>query len=492
MSLNHSPRGSADSAPNSGPKPMSYFVVPLIVGCALFMEMLDSTVIVTALPAMARSLHENPITLNLAITAYLMSLGVFIPISGWVADRYGARKVFRCAIVLFTLGSMLCGMAQSLPELVVFRVLQGFGGAMMTPVGRLVVLRSVQKSDLVQAMSYLTVPSMLGPVVGPPVGGFIVTYYSWRWIFYINVPICILGLVLVTLFIDDLPPTIVPRLDIRGFALTGVGLAGLSFGFETIGRGVVAPWLIGLAMAAGLLLTALYVRHARRIKEPIVSLALLGIPTFRAANTGGSLFRMGMGAMPFLLALLLQIAFGLSPFLSGLLIFANASGAFLMKFVVHPVVRAFGFRPLLIVNGLLSAVSIGVCALFTATTPHSVIAVVLLLGGFFQSLQFTSLNALCYADVPSRLTSHASTFATMAQQLSFSFGVALAAMILHLGLALHGRTALSVHEIAPALLLTSLLPLVGVLLFLPLPADAGHEVSGRRRSAVLEAAATME
>src|SRR5271163_1434548 len=217
------------------------FLAPMIVGCALFMEMLDATVISTALPAMAKSLGEDPIKLNLAITSYLLSLAVFIPISGWMADRFGARTVFRTAIIIFTTGSVFCGLSQSLPELVAARILQGFGGAMMVPVGRLIVLKTIAKSELVTAMSYLTVPAVLGPVVGPPVGGFIVTYYSWRWIFFINVPIGILGFALVTMFIENIREEAVFPLDVRGFVLTGVGLAGLVFGFESIGRGIIPP-----------------------------------------------------------------------------------------------------------------------------------------------------------------------------------------------------------------------------------------------------------
>src|SRR5262250_1327551 len=220
------------------------FAIPLIVGCSLFMQTLDSTVIAVALPAIARSMHEDPIRLNLAITSYLLSLAVFIPISGWMADRFGARTVFRTAIVIFTTGSVLCGLSQSLPELVAARVLQGFGGAMMVPVGRLIVLKTVAKSELVTAMSYLTVPAVLGPVVGPPVGGFIVTYYSWRWIFFINVPIGAIGITLVSWYIPNIREEYVFPFDLRGFLLTGFGLAGLVSGFESIGRGVIPASII--------------------------------------------------------------------------------------------------------------------------------------------------------------------------------------------------------------------------------------------------------
>ncbi|MHB8381492.1 MAG: MFS transporter, partial [Candidatus Binataceae bacterium] len=242
--------------------PSPELLAPLIVGCALFMEMLDSTVISTALPAIAKSLHQDPIRLNLAITAYMLSLAVFVPVSGWMADRFGSRTIFRAAIVIFTLGSVLCGLSGSLSTIVASRILQGFGGAMMVPVGRLIVLKTVEKANLVTAMSYLTVPAVLGPVVGPPVGGFIVTYWSWRWIFFINVPIGIIGITLVSMFIADVRESEVPPLDLRGFVLTGLGLAGLVFGFETIGRGIVPPGITMSVMAAGGICTGAYIFHA--------------------------------------------------------------------------------------------------------------------------------------------------------------------------------------------------------------------------------------
>ncbi|MGH7881115.1 MAG: MFS transporter, partial [Candidatus Binataceae bacterium] len=270
-------------------------VVPTIVGCALFMQTLDSTVIATALPVIARSMGQNPIRLNLAITSYLLSLAVFIPISGWAADRFGARTVFRLAIALFTLGSILCGLSSTLTELVLARVVQGFGGAMMVPVGRLVVLRIVPKSRLVEAMSWLTIPAVLGPVFGPPVGGFIVTYSSWRWIFFMNVPIAILGVILVTLYIPDIRQEETIPLDFRGFVLTGLGLAGLVFGFETLGRAMLPASVVLTVMTTGVVCTVLYLWHSRRVANPIVDLTLMRIPTFAASVLGGGFARMGIG-----------------------------------------------------------------------------------------------------------------------------------------------------------------------------------------------------
>jgi len=461
------------------------FLAPMIVGCALFMEMLDATVISTALPAMAKSLGEDPIKLNLAITSYLLSLAVFIPISGWMADRFGARTIFRTAILIFTTGSVFCGFSNSLPELVASRILQGFGGAMMVPVGRVVVLKTVEKSELVQAMSYLTVPAVLGPVVGPPVGGFIVTYYSWRWIFFINVPIGALGFMLVTWYIPNIREEVAFPLDFRGFLLTGLGLAGLVSGFESIGRGVIPASIIMSVMATGGVCTALYILHSKRIDYPIVDLSLLKIPTFLVSTLGGGLFRMGIGALPFLLAMLLQVVFGLSPFASGMLTFTSAAGALFMKATATPIIRRLGFRTILISNGVLSAFIMMSYALFRPTTPHFLIVAALLSGGFFRSLQFTALGTLAYADVPDRLMSSASTLSSMAQQLFLSLGVALGAMLLHMSLRASGSTQLSTHDFMPAFIVMGLLALLSSIFFLPLEYHAGDEVSGRQRGVEL-------
>ncbi|HKV54521.1 MAG TPA: MFS transporter [Candidatus Binataceae bacterium] len=442
------------------------------------MQTLDSTVIATALPAIAQSMHQDPIRLNLAITSYLLSLAVFIPISGWMADRFGARGVFRSAIVLFTFGSVLCGLSSSLSQLVCARILQGFGGAMMVPVGRLLVLKTIPKADLVEAMSYLTVPAVLGPVVGPPVGGFIVTYGSWRWIFLMNVPIGALGIVLVTLYIEDIRETQVFPLDIQGFVLTGLGLAGLVFGFETLGRGMVPTSVVMSVMAAGGICGGLYFLHSRRISKPIVDLDLMRIPTFAAATLNGALARMGIGALPFLLAMLLQLVFGLTPFASGLITFASAAGALTMKLTVTPIIRRWGFRRVLIGNGSISAIILMFYAGFRPSTPYSLIILTLLVGGFFRSLQFTALNTLTYADVPQPMMSGASTLASMAQQLSVSLGVSVAALLLHMSLSIRSATVLNAHDFVAAFLVTGVLSLISALLFLTMSEDAGWELRG--------------
>src|SRR5258708_3107665 len=325
-------------------------VIALTVACALFMENLDGTVIATALPQIADSFAVSPVHLSLAITSYLLSVAIFIPASGWVADRFGARTIFRAAIAIFMLGSILCGLSSSIAELTGARILQGVGGAMMVPIGRLVLLRNVTKSDMVRAMSYLTVPAMLGPVLGPPVGGFIVTYASWRWIFFLNVPIGILGLVLVSILIENYKEPETPPFDLVGFVLSAVALVGTMSGFEAIGRGGVPLAFALVLVAVGLLAVVLYLRHASRHANPILDLLLFRVPSFAIAVGGGSLFRIGIGALPFLLPLLLQLGFGMSAFASGMLTFASAVGALAMKITARPILRPWAFRNVRIAN----------------------------------------------------------------------------------------------------------------------------------------------
>jgi len=454
-------------------------LVPLVVACAMFMQNLDSTVIATALPTIARALDESPLTLNVAITCYLLSLAVFIPISGWTADRFGARRVFSAAIVVFTLGSIGCGMANSLAALVAARILQGMGGALMVPVGRLVLLRTVEKSDLVRAMSYVSVPALIGPVMGPPLGGFIVTYWSWRWIFFINIPIGILGIILVNLLIGDLKEGGRRPFDFGGFALTGVGLATLAFGFENVGRGALPSILVAALLTVGATCTVLYVRHARRVAHPIIDLALFRIPTYAAASIGGFLFRMGLGAFPFLLALMLQVGFGLDALSSGLLTFASAAGAMTMKMTAARIIRTLGFRIVLVGDAMISALFLFGYSLFRPTTPHLVIFLALLAGGFFRSLQMTSINTLSYADVPPAMLSRATSLTSMAQQLSQTVGVATGALLLQVVLALRGGGVLTAADFYPAFVGVAMISLLSVPFFFKMSPDAGSEVSGR-------------
>jgi EmrB/QacA subfamily drug resistance transporter len=404
---------------------------------------------------------------------------VFIPASGWVADRFGARTVFCSAIVIFTLGSILCGASSSLSTLVAARVFQGLGGAMMVPVGRLVLLRSVAKSDLVSAMAYLTVPALLGPVAGPPLGGFITTYFHWRWIFWINVPIGILGVLLSLRFIQNLREEAMPRFDFKGFVLSGVGLLSLISGLSMIGRGISPYWLVAAMIAIGVLSLAAYVRHANGKPDAILDLKLLKIPTFFAGVIGGLLFRTGIGAMPFLLPLLLQVGFGLTPFASGSLTFATAAGALLMKFTASTALRWFGFRQTLVFNCLISGAFLAACALFTPSTPHWLLLLTLLTGGFFRSLQFTALNAISYADVDSPQMSRATSFASVSQQMSGAVGVAVAAMCVEAIQVGFGDTELMARDLSLAFVLVAIVSSLSVFIFAQLKPDAGAAVSGR-------------
>lgn len=453
--------------------------IPLMVACALFMENVDSTVINTALPAISRSLHENPLTLNMGITSYLFSLAVFVPISGWVADRFGARLVFQSAIAIFTLGSILCGFSQSLLDFVLARVFQGMGGAMMVPVGRLVILRNVSKAELVEAMSYVTIPALVGPIVGPPLGGFITTYFDWRWIFWINVPIGIVGSILAARLIRNVKEPALPPLDWRGLIMTGIGCSGLIFGFEFLGRGAFSVQLAIALIAIGAGAIAVYVRHAGRATHPLLNLSLLKVPTFRASIMGGFLFRMGIGAVPFLLPLMLQVGFGFSPLHSGLLTFVAAAGALAMKFTAPQVLRRFGFRPVLVWNSLLCGVLLGCYAFIRADSPALFIWSLLLISGFFRSLLFTSLNSVAYADVPLDRMSQATSFSSMAQQLSLSFGVGFGALVLHL-VSLHEGAKLVRTDFVVAFVTVAALSTLSVFSFRALPQDAGSELTGAR------------
>lgn len=339
--------------------------VAAIVASALFMQNLDASVVATVLPAMARDLGADPVHLSVAITSYLVALCVFIPVSGWVADRFGARRVFMLAIVVFTTASAFVGLSQGLGTLVAARILQGVGGAMMVPVGRLLLLRRVSKEELVVAMTWLTMPGLLGPVFGPPVGGLLTDAFSWRAVFWLNIPVGILGLVLVWLFIPDVEKQDPGPLDRKGLVLWGVALACVMAGLETIGRGIAPAWFAPAMLGVGVAATVLGVRHSLAARRPAVDLMLFKLRSFGASMGGGSLFRIGASTLPFLLPLKLQIVFGMSASASGLVTFATALGAFAMKPLVRPLLKRFGFRAVLVANGVLAAVGVAVCAAFT-------------------------------------------------------------------------------------------------------------------------------
>jgi EmrB/QacA subfamily drug resistance transporter len=452
-------------------------IIPLIVACALFMENLDSTVISTALPAIAVDLHQDPIALKLALTSYLLTLAVFIPISGWMADRFGPRTVFRLAILVFTTGSLLCGFSTSLLDFVIYRIIQGLGGAMMTPVGRLVVLRTIPKHEYVSAFAWLVVPALIGPLIGPPLGGFITTYFSWRWIFWINIPIGILGITLATRYIENMREESVPPLDLKGFVLSGIGLAGLAFGLTTIGQAFM-PISISLAMLGiGAVFLFAYVLHARVTPFPLLDLKLLSVPTFRASVIGGAIFRIGIGSLPFLLPLMFQIGFGMSPLQSGLLTFAGAIGAMTMRVSVAPILRHFGIKHVVTTNTFIASAVIGACALFRPETPYWIILLVLLAGGFFRALQFSSLNSLAFADIGNSDMSKATSFTSVAQQLSITAGIAIGALTLEAARYLRGDIILTPADFSWAFVVVALAPIISIFLLLPLPIDAGASLT---------------
>ena len=454
-------------------------IVPLIIAVALFMENMDSTVIATSLPAIATDIGTNPLALKLAVTSYLLSLAIFIPASGWTADRFGARTVFRAAIVVFMAGSIGCALSSSLTQFVIARIVEGMGGAMMTPVARLILVRTVDKRELVVAMIWVTVPALTGPMIGPPLGGFITTYFSWHWIFLINVPMGIAGIVLATIYIEDIRAEKPDPFDAKGALLAGVGIAGLVFGGSVLGLDFL-PLPVTIALIViGAMMTFAYVLHARRTPVPILDLKLLRLPTMRAAVVGGFIYRGGIGAMPFLLPLMLQLGFNMTAFQAGMITVANVFGALGMKMMIPLVLRRFGFRVALSANALISSAMVAACATFVPGVPLAWILGVLLVGGFFRSLEYTSLNTIAYADMDRAQMSRATSLVAVSQQLSISVGVAIGAALVDLTLRWRGHGVITAADFQPAWIVVSLISATSALLFWNMPADAGAEVSRR-------------
>jgi EmrB/QacA subfamily drug resistance transporter len=465
--------------------------VPLVLAIALFMEHMDSTVISTALPAIAQDIGTTPIALKLALTAYLVALAIFIPISGWMADRFGARRVFASAIVVFMIGSIACAVSGSLTQFVFARFLQGMGGAMMTPVGRLVLVRSTAKSDLVNAMAWLTIPALIGPLAGPPVGGFLTTFMSWHWIFLINIPIGIAGVIFALTLLPESEAPPVRRVDWTGFILAGAAASGIVFGLSVISLPALPPVWGVMATIAGAACFAGYVVHARRTPDPLLDPKLFANQTFRAAIIGSNLFRIGAGAVPFLLPLMLQIGFGLTPFQSGMVTFVSAGGAIVMKFTVKRILRAGGFRMVLIGAAGGAAISIAVNGLYTPATPLALIMVLLFASGLVRSLFFTSANALTFAEVSDAEAPQATAVTSAMQQVSIAVGVALAGGVLDLVTVLSDG-ALELPAFHMAFFTVSAISALAIIPFLSLPPSAGNAVSGHSiRSAGARAAAPV-
>ena len=456
-------------------------LVPLVLAFAFFMEQLDTTIITTSLPAMAQGLGTSVLRLNLAITSYVLSLAIFIPLSGWTADRLGARRVFVGALLAFTAASAACGMATSLTSLVCLRVMQGIAGAMMSPVGRLILLRSFPKERLASAMSHMTAPVLIGPALGPLLGGFLTSYASWRWIFYINVPIGLVGAVCALRFLPDIPPGPRVRLDIRGFVLAATGIALLQIVVETLDWPQVG-WMVNLGiLMAGLLFLGLYGRHHARTVQPVLDLALFRLRAFRVGVLAGSFSRIGLNAAPFLLPLMLQLAFGYTAMQSGLVTFLASIGAIMTKPVTSRMLRALGFDRLLLANALLGAVSIAGFALFRPGMPVVVAVGYVLVFGMIRSVQFSSSNTLTFSEIPPPQLSACVSLAGVAQQLSMSFGVALSATLLG-RLAVGGVPQLGSFHLA--FLLMALFPLISMLGFAGLSAADGSAVSHHQRRVI--------
>ena len=462
--------------------------LPLILAVALFMENMDSTVIATSLPAIANDIGTSPVALKLALTSYLVSLAIFIPISGWMADRFGAKKIFRIAIGVFMLGSIACAFSASLVDFVLARFLQGVGGAMMTPVARLVLVRATPKRELVSAMAWLTVPALVGPLVGPPVGGFITTFFTWHWIFLINVPIGALGIWLSGRVLPDMEPLGSRPIDFAGFFLSAIAASGVVFGLSVVSLPALPPWVGMVTLAIGVASGIVYVRHARNAQNPILDPRVFKNEAFRAGIIGGTIFRIGNGAVPFLLPLMFQLGFGLTPFQSGMLTFASAFGAIMLKFVASTTLRLGGFRNVLVCATLAAGFFIGINGWFTPNTPHAVIIAVLVGAGFLRSLFFTSANALVFADIEEKDASQATAISAVSQQISVALGVAVAGLILEAFTHITGQS-LGQSAFSTAFMIVAAITAFAALPFLRLAPDAGRSVSGHRLRDTGESAA---
>ena len=460
--------------------PRSPLYVTTLIAGAFFMENLDGTIIATALPQMAKSFGVGAVRLNIGMTAYLITLAVFIPISGWVADRFGARTIFASAIGIFTFASLLCAAAPNLTIFTLTRILQGIGGSMMVPVGRLIVLRSTPKDRIAQAIAYISWPGLAALVIGPPIGGFITTYFSWHWIFLLNLPIGILALVLTILWIENTPSSERHPLDWVTFLFAGVASTGVVFALETLGAGD-NHWTTPVAVLLLSLFSGyLAVVTARRNPTSLIDMESMQLKSYRLSVYSASLFRIAVGVLPFLLPLMFQVAFGLSAFKSGLYLLALFGGDFSMKSIVLPVLRRFGFRRLLIFNGLIVAVSVAFCATFTPLTPPALIAAILFFHGAARSLEFTCMTTLAYAEIPPERMSRANGFLSAVMQLSMGMGVAVGAVMLRLVARASGHLPANPHlrDFHIAILCTSVLALAPAIEALGLPRNAGAMTSG--------------
>jgi EmrB/QacA subfamily drug resistance transporter len=456
--------------------------IAFILAFALFMDFVDATILATALPTIARDLAVPVEKLSTLLTAYLLALAIFIPISGWLADRWGARNVFAAGLLAFVASSLLCAASGSLETLIAARFAQGAAGAIMVPVSRLILLRTVPKAHMVNATSWLIMPSLLGPIIGPPLGGLIVTNLDWRWIFYVNLPFGLAGAALVLARIPNLGGSRPRAFDLRGFLLSAVSLGALLLGFETAGRPGETTKAM-LLLLAGLAVGLLYIFHARRAAHPVLDLRLLRDRSFRLSLMAGALTRVTQGAQPFLLPLMLQVGFGFTPAGSGAIIVAIPIGALCAKSIATPMIRRLGFRTSLIVNGIGGPICYGLAGCFSASTPVPVMVAVLLLAGFFMSFQFSAYNVVAFEGIEPERMSAASSFYFTFQQLQLSFGVCTGAFALQAIMGAAGRSAPAAGDFGAALLAASLITLCATVVHMRFAPDAGAAMSGRAREA---------
>jgi len=486
--------GEAEAPAGMQPSGAALRVLPWLVAVAFFMESLDTTILNTALPTMAQALHVAPLSMKSVLTSYTLSLAVFIPLSGWVADRFGTRRVFSCAIGLFTLGSLLCGVSSDLHLMVACRILQGCGGAMMVPVGRLTMVHAFPRSELVRAMSFVAVPALVGPMLGPLAGGLIVGLAHWRVIFFVNLPIGLVGLVLVYRLLPDYRASVSHKLDWRGLFLFGAGVALLSYVLEVFGEHTLGALACSMLLTVAVALLLGYVRHARSAPHPLLNLTLFRARTLAISVSGSFVTRLGVGGMPFLLPLLYQVGLGRTPIESGLLILPQSIAAISLKLAMPKILTRFGYRAVLLANTVLLGCLIASFATIGPATSLLVIASQAMAFGFLSSLQFTSMNTLAYAEIAERDSSMASTIASTMQQMSASFGVAVASLTAALFIPdrFHSNSTQMVEGIHRAFLLLGGLTVLSALVFRALRPGDGDNVSHHRVApAVTTAAATL-
>ncbi len=459
------------------PSEASKRLLPWLVAVAFFMESLDTTILNTAVPAISSALHVAPLSMKAVLASYTLSLAVFIPISGWMADRFGTRRVFASAIGLFTLGSFLCGISSDIHLLVACRILQGCGGAMMVPVGRLTLVRTFAKSDLLRTMSFVSIPALVAPMLGPIAGGLIVGYLHWRFIFFLNIPIGLAGLILVYLHLPDYREESHP-LDVVGLFLFGSGIALLSYVLEIFGEHTLSPPVISGLLVLSVVLLAGYGIHARSLPFPLLQLRLFSIRTFRAAVSGSFFTRLGIGGVPFLLPLLYQVGLGFTPIQSGLLVMPQAIASMSMKAIMPRLLSRIGYRGVLISNTLILGLLLMVFATIGLRTPVWAIVLQAFLYGAFTSLQYTSMNTLVYADIEEEDTSSASSIASTMQQMSISFGVAAAGLATAFFVpSTHSEPTQMIQGIHKALIALGVLTIVSTIVFRSLKSGDGDDVS---------------